>query len=63
MPHDISTVTAFAYDRVREGLKMPGVIEVPAELWVGSIVEDILLMEECSDQSEWEGLVRFLPLR
>jgi len=63
LTHDVSTITHYAYDRVREGMRMPGVFEVSRGLPVGAVIEDILLLAECSLESEWEGQVRYLPLR
>jgi hypothetical protein len=60
---DVSTITAFAYARVRAGSSMPGVFEVPRTLSISSAIEDLLLIAECSLPGEWEGQVRYLPLR
>jgi hypothetical protein len=42
---------------------MPGVFEVSFDVWVRVAVDDILLLTECSSPGEWEGQVRYLPLR
>ena len=63
LTHDASTLTHFAYDRVRCGKPMPGVFEVRRSLPVATVIEDILLLAECSLAGEWEGQVRYLPLR
>ena len=42
---------------------MPGVFEVSRDLPIGRAIEEILLMAECSMAGEWEGQVRYLPLR
>ena len=42
---------------------MPGVFEVSRAVSVGVVIEDLLLLAECSLDSEWEGQVRCLPLR
>ena len=63
LTHDVSIITAFAYDRVRAGLLMPGVFEVSRKVSVATAIEDITLLSECSAESEWEGQVRYLPLR
>ena len=60
--HDVSTITKFAYERVRAGLAMPGVFEVSRKVPVRRAIEDILLIAEYSLANEWEGQVRFLPL-
>jgi hypothetical protein len=41
---------------------MPGVFQVADGVGVGRIVEDLLLIAECSLGDEWEGQVRYLPL-
>ncbi len=62
LTHDAATMASFAYDRVREGLSMPGVIEVADDLPIGQVIEDILLLAEYSEKYEWEGQVVYLPL-
>ncbi len=42
---------------------MPGVFVVGREVAIWLAVEDILLTTECSLENEWEGQVRYLPLR
>lgn len=61
--HDVSTVTRYAYDRVREGKSMPGVFEVSRDVAIRAAIEDILLIAQGSMEGEWEGQVRYLPLR
>jgi predicted nuclease of predicted toxin-antitoxin system len=62
LPHDIETMTRYAYDRVRRGEPMPGVMEVRDHLSIRSVIEDILVLAECSIEGEWEGRVDFFPL-
>ena len=61
--HDVSTVTHYAYERVIAGKAMPGVFEVSRELSLGIVIEDIILLTVCGLDGEWEGQVRYLPLR
>src|SRR3954454_48188 len=63
LTHDVSTMTRYAYDRVRDGKPMPGVFEVGRHVPVGAAIDEILLLAECSLDGEWEGQVRYLPLR
>jgi hypothetical protein len=60
--HDATTLTKHAYDRVRSFLAMPGVFEVGLGVSLGSVIEDLLLIADCSIEREWEGQVRYLPL-
>ncbi|MCC5663350.1 DUF5615 family PIN-like protein [Nostoc sp. CHAB 5784] len=46
LTHDVSTITRYAYDRVRQGQTMPGVIEVSLDAPVGQVIEDILVLVE-----------------
>jgi hypothetical protein len=41
---------------------MPGVFQVGAGRPAAEVIEDILLIIECSADGEWEGQVRYLPL-
>lgn len=50
-------------ERVREGKRMPGVFEVSRSVPVKAAIEDLLLLSECSLEAEWEGQIRYLPLR
>ena len=62
LTHDVTTITRYAYGRVKAGQSMPGVFEVSRAVPVGRAIEDILLLAECSLDGEWEGQVRYLPL-
>ncbi len=63
LTHDANTMTHYAYERVRTGKPMPGVIEVSDELALGSVIQDLLLLASASHEREWEGQVIYLPLR
>lgn len=63
LTHDVNTITAFAYERVIQGLPMPGVFEVSLKVSINAAIEDILLLVECSVEGEWEGQVNYLPLK
>ena len=47
----------------RAGKFILGVFEVSREVPIGQVIEDILLLAEYSLEGEWEGQVRYLPLR
>jgi len=63
LTHDVSTITRYAYERVQTGEPRPGIFEVSRDLPIGHAIEEILLLAECSVEGEWEGQVRYLPLR
>jgi hypothetical protein len=62
LTHDVTTMTHYAYERLDAGLAMPGVFEIRRSLAIGAVIEDLLLIAECSLPDEWEGQVRYLPL-
>lgn len=51
------------YKRIDSKQAMPGVFEVSRRVPIGVAIDDILLLAECSYDGEWEGQVRYLPLR
>lgn len=63
LTHDVSTMTRYAYDRVQQGKPMPGVFEIGRHVPVRVAIEEVVLLSECSLDAEWEGQVRYLPLR
>jgi Domain of unknown function (DUF5615) len=60
--HDVTTMTDYAWQRVAAGKAMPGIFEVSRAIPVARVIEDILLLAECSKENEWAGQVRYLPL-
>lgn len=63
LTHDVATMTTFAYQRIQAGISMPGLFEVSRRIPIGLAIEEIILIAVCSLEGEWEGQVRFLPLR
>lgn len=63
LTHDVATLLALAHQRVTAGEPMLGVIAVAQSVPAGAVVEDLLLISECSDVSEWRDQVSYLPLR
>jgi predicted nuclease of predicted toxin-antitoxin system len=61
LTHDVATITRYAYDRVREGQPMPGVVEVTTSALIGQVIEDLLLLAVCSREGELEGQIQYLP--
>jgi hypothetical protein len=63
LTHDVATLTRYAYERIERGQRMPGVFEISRAVPIGQAIEDILLLAVCSRENEWEGQIRYLPLR
>ena len=62
LTHDAATMSYYAYERVRRGQSIPGIVEVADDLPIGQVIKDLLLLAEYSKISEWEGQVIYLPL-
>jgi hypothetical protein len=56
-------MSAFAYERVKHGLRMPGIFEVSQDMAIGQAIEEIVLIAEASLEGEYEEQVRYLPLK
>ena len=61
LTHDIRTIPTYVNQRIANGLPMPGVIEVPSICPIREVIEGIILLDECSDDGEWEGQIVRLP--
>ncbi|MBE9229852.1 DUF5615 family PIN-like protein [Phormidium sp. LEGE 05292] len=62
LTNDVSTITEFANQRIAAGLSMPGIFVVSIDVNNDRAIADILLLAECSNEGEWEGQIRYLPL-
>lgn len=62
LTHDRETIPSFAYDRVRTGQPMPGIILVSDQISKGRAVEEIYLAIECLSDDECKDMVIFIPL-
>lgn len=61
--HDVTTLIEFAYQRVRRGDAMPGLIEVPRGVPIQQAIEDLHLLAELGEPVEIQGRVVFLPFK
>ena len=62
LTHDAKTMPDYAYERVRKGMPMPGVILAPDSVPIGRIIEDLLAVIGASTPAEYENQVLHLPL-
>src|ERR1043165_10119988 len=60
--HDLKTIPRFAYERVAQRLPMAGVIAIGDELPIGQVIEELAVIVACSESSDWENQVVYLPL-
>ncbi len=62
LTHDAKTIPAFAFAQLVAGQPIPGIFIAPWDAPIGQIIADLLLVIECSEQSEWVGQIHYLPL-
>jgi len=62
LTHDVATLVGFAYERVRSGQAMPGVIAAQTNHPIGQVIDDLLLLILASTPEELENRVIFIPL-
>lgn len=61
LTHDLATMVP-ALQR-QDRLAFTAIVLVPDSLPIGRIIEDILLLDQCSRASDWTAGVIYLPLR
>jgi predicted nuclease of predicted toxin-antitoxin system len=62
LTHDVQTAAGYAYERVKAGLPMPGIIEVRTTQGLGAALDDLLLLIGASTPDEFENQVRYVPM-
>jgi hypothetical protein len=63
LTHDGRTMPNHVRNRLASGAHVPGVFIVDDFASIGECVEDLLLVAECSEQSEWRDRIIYLPFR
>jgi hypothetical protein len=63
LTHDGRTMPRHFRERLAGGAHVPGVFIVDDLAPIGSCIDDILLIDECSSQDEWRDQIRYLPFR
>jgi hypothetical protein len=60
--HDVNTMSAEAYTRIRAGAPVAGLLMVKQSEPVGRVIDDMILIWSASEMMEWQNVVAFLPL-
>ena len=63
LTHDVKTITKYAYQKMERDEKVCGIIEINRSVPIPAVVEDILLIAECSLENEWDNQIIYLPLK
>ena len=62
LTHDRATMPEFAYDRVAAGEAMPRLFVLHDRIAVREAIDELLLLDELTEQAEWAQMVVYLPL-
>jgi len=62
LTHDRATIPDFAYDRIIQEKIMPGVFVIHNRMPIRQAIDEILLLVECSQQTEWSDIILYLPM-
>lgn len=64
---DKATMVDFAAERIARGDTMPGLLLVRPEFarrhgrGLKAVIDELVLIVECSDAEEWQGLIEYVP--
>jgi hypothetical protein len=61
--HDANTMPAFAFGRITRGEAMPGMFVVSQQAAIAGVIDDLVLIAECAEGTEYDGQVLYLPLK
>jgi Domain of unknown function (DUF5615) len=59
LTHDLATMVPALQDQPA----FTAIVVVPDSLPIGQVIEDVLLLDQCSKESDWTAGVIYLPLR
>jgi hypothetical protein len=62
LTHDVNTMQGYFYERINADLPVPGLFLVHGTKPVGEVIEALELILLASEEYEWQGEIRYLPL-
>jgi hypothetical protein len=62
LTHDLSTMIPAMREQLRLFASCAPIVLVPDSLPIGRVIEDLLLLDECSVEPDWASGVIYLPL-
>ncbi|MDQ7027104.1 MAG: DUF5615 family PIN-like protein [Anaerolineae bacterium] len=62
LTHDVKTIPRFAYERVRAGLSVPGIIEVRLTISIGQILDELEVLIGAGTPEDFENIIRYVPM-
>lgn len=61
LTHDVNTMRGYFYERVQANLPVPGLFLVHGNKPISQVIDTLELILLASDESEWQGTIRYLP--
>lgn len=61
LTHDRATMPDFAYERLFRNQKMAGMFVVNDRMAVRQVIDDLLLIVDVTEQTEWKSQILYLP--
>lgn len=62
LTHDRATMPDFACERLVAKEPMAGMFVVNDRMPIRQAIDELILLIDCSEQEEWQGIVLYLPL-
>jgi hypothetical protein len=62
LTHDLSTIIPAMRQQLQIAGRCAPIVLVPDSLPIGSVIEEILMLDECSIATDWAAGVLYLPL-
>lgn len=62
LTHDRATMPDFAYQRLMKKQPMPGLFVIHDRMPVRQVIDELILLIDCSNPAEWKNIVLYLPL-
>jgi hypothetical protein len=62
LTHDRATMPDFAYERLLRSEEMSGLFVVNDRMPIRQAIDELLILINCSEQTEWRGIVLYFPL-
>lgn len=62
LTHDRATMPNFAYKRLSRREKMSGLFVINNQIPIRQAIDELLILANCSEQTEWKGVILYLPL-
>lgn len=62
LTHDRATMPDFAYNRLLKEQPMSGIFLINDRMPIRQAIDELYLLNTCSQKDEWKGIVLYLPL-